>query len=96
MRSVFVSSGGGRSRTSHQLIGPQFKRIAALQGDFVFHGPRRLFLKFRASKQRAWGFSTSLAPLDAIAVTDTLVKSTSVSRIRLSLERWELVLTFLH
>ncbi|KAI0248236.1 carotenoid ester lipase precursor [Lactifluus subvellereus] len=37
-------------------LGPQFKRTAALQGDFVFHGPRRFFLKNRASKQDSWGF----------------------------------------
>ncbi|KAI0292408.1 carotenoid ester lipase precursor [Russula brevipes] len=37
-------------------LSPQFKRTAALQGDFVFHGPRRFFLKQRASKQRSWGF----------------------------------------
>ncbi|KAI9437416.1 Alpha/Beta hydrolase protein [Lactarius psammicola] len=35
---------------------PQFKRIAALQGDFVFHGPRRLFLQNRGGKQKSWGF----------------------------------------
>ncbi len=39
-------------------IGPQFKRVAALQGDFVFHGPRRFTLKNRADKQKSWGFST--------------------------------------
>ncbi|KAI0298094.1 carotenoid ester lipase precursor [Multifurca ochricompacta] len=37
-------------------LSPQFKRTAALQGDFVFHGPRRFFLKQRASKQNSWGF----------------------------------------
>jgi len=38
------------------VLSPQFKRTAALQGDFVFHGPRRFFLKNRASKQNSWGF----------------------------------------
>jgi len=37
-------------------LSPQFKRTAALQGDFVFHGPRRFFLKHRANKQNSWGF----------------------------------------
>ena len=36
--------------------GAQFKRTAAIQGDFVFHGPRRFFLKNRADKQKAWAF----------------------------------------
>jgi hypothetical protein len=39
--------------------GPQFKRTAALQGDFVFHGPRRLLLKHRANKQNSWAFGAS-------------------------------------
>ncbi|KAI0296557.1 carotenoid ester lipase precursor [Multifurca ochricompacta] len=34
----------------------QFKRIAAVQGDIVFHGPRRFLLKYRAGKQRSWAF----------------------------------------
>ncbi|KAI9450245.1 carotenoid ester lipase precursor [Russula earlei] len=38
------------------VLSPQFKRTAALQGDFVFHGPRRFFLKHRADKQNSWGF----------------------------------------
>ncbi|KAH9970759.1 carotenoid ester lipase precursor [Lactifluus volemus] len=37
-------------------LSAQFKRTAALQGDFVFHGPRRLFLNQRATKQNSWGF----------------------------------------
>ena len=38
-------------------LGPQYKRIAAIQGDIVFHGPRRLLLKYHASKQNSWAFS---------------------------------------
>ncbi|KAH9970757.1 Alpha/Beta hydrolase protein [Lactifluus volemus] len=37
-------------------LSAQFKRTAALQGDFMFHGPRRLFLNHRATKQNSWGF----------------------------------------
>ena len=37
-------------------ISPQFKRVAAIQGDVVFHGPRRFFLKNLANKQKAWAF----------------------------------------
>jgi len=37
-------------------LSPQYKRIAALQGDWVFQAPRRFFLKNRADKQNAWGF----------------------------------------
>ncbi|KAH9966976.1 carotenoid ester lipase precursor [Lactifluus volemus] len=38
------------------VLSAQFKRTAALQGDFMFHGPRRLFLNHRATKQNSWGF----------------------------------------
>jgi hypothetical protein len=38
-------------------LGRQYKRIAAIQGDIVFHGPRRLLLKYQASKQNSWAFS---------------------------------------
>jgi hypothetical protein len=38
-------------------LGPQYKRIAAIQGDIVFHGPRRLLLKYQSSKQNSWAFS---------------------------------------
>ncbi|KAH9968418.1 Alpha/Beta hydrolase protein [Lactifluus volemus] len=34
----------------------QFKRIAAIQGDITFHGPRRWLLKYQASKQDSWAF----------------------------------------
>ncbi|KAF7365669.1 Carboxylic ester hydrolase [Mycena venus] len=34
----------------------QFKRIAAFQGDAVFHAPRRFFQQARSGKQKQWGF----------------------------------------
>ncbi|KAJ7464059.1 carotenoid ester lipase precursor [Mycena latifolia] len=35
---------------------PQFKRIAAFQGDGVFHAPRRFFQQHRSGQQKQWGF----------------------------------------
>ncbi|KAL1742048.1 Alpha/Beta hydrolase protein [Schizophyllum fasciatum] len=35
---------------------PQFKRIASFQGDTVFQGPRRYFMRERSGKQDMWGF----------------------------------------
>ncbi|THH21429.1 hypothetical protein EW146_g170 [Bondarzewia mesenterica] len=35
---------------------PQFKRLAALQGDVVFQAPRRFFLQQRSGKQNTWSF----------------------------------------
>ncbi|KAH9051980.1 carotenoid ester lipase precursor [Lactarius vividus] len=40
----------------NNAFSPQFKRIAALQGDFVFHSPRRLLLENVAGRQKSWGF----------------------------------------
>ncbi|KAI0060460.1 alpha/beta-hydrolase [Artomyces pyxidatus] len=37
-------------------LGPQFKRVAAIEGDVVFHGPRRFMMKNLAGKQKAWAF----------------------------------------
>jgi len=45
----------------------QFKRLAALQGDAVFQGPRRWFLENTASKQNAWAFlSTNFKALPVL------------------------------
>jgi len=35
---------------------PQFKRIAAVQGDAVFQAPRRFFQQSQSGKQNQWGF----------------------------------------
>ncbi|KAI0043736.1 carotenoid ester lipase precursor [Auriscalpium vulgare] len=41
---------------SDNAVGAQTKRIAAIQGDLFFHGPRRFFLKNLATRQNAWAF----------------------------------------
>ena len=35
---------------------PQYKRIAAFQGDVVFQGPRRFFVQQRSGEQNIWSF----------------------------------------
>ena len=35
---------------------PEFKRLAAMQGDLVFQAPRRFFLQNRSGKQPTWSF----------------------------------------
>ncbi|KAI0060995.1 carotenoid ester lipase precursor [Artomyces pyxidatus] len=37
-------------------ITPQYKRLAAIQGDLVFQAPRRFFLQQRSSKQTTYSF----------------------------------------
>ncbi|KAI0259424.1 carotenoid ester lipase precursor [Gloeopeniophorella convolvens] len=38
------------------VLSAQYKRIAAIQGDIVFHSPRRLLLQRAASRQNSWAF----------------------------------------
>ncbi|KAN0139659.1 Alpha/Beta hydrolase fold [Lactarius tabidus] len=66
-------------------LSPQFKRTAALQGDFVFHGPRRMFLKYRADKQKSWGFiykRNKELPFIGTAHATDLVNSFGVGELR--------------
>jgi acetylcholinesterase len=37
-------------------VTPEFKRLAAFQGDLVFQAPRRFFINERSSKQPIWAF----------------------------------------
>ncbi|OBZ75690.1 Lipase 1 [Grifola frondosa] len=51
-----VSQGSPFDTGALNALTPQFKRIAALQGDLVFQAPRRLLLDGTAERQRAWSF----------------------------------------
>ncbi|PPQ83019.1 hypothetical protein CVT25_005259 [Psilocybe cyanescens] len=39
---------------------PQFKRLAAFQGDIIFQAPRRFFLKNLSGKQKKWSYLSKL------------------------------------
>lgn len=41
-------------------VTPQFKRLAAIQGDLAFQAPRRFFLGERAGVQKTWAFCECL------------------------------------
>lgn len=41
---------------NQNALTPQYKRLAAFQGDLVFLAPRRFFLKHRSSKQPTWSY----------------------------------------
>ncbi|KAF8989410.1 carotenoid ester lipase precursor [Cyathus striatus] len=41
---------------SANALGPQFKRLAAFQGDFEFQAPRRFFMQAAAKTQPTYGF----------------------------------------
>ncbi|KAI0265663.1 alpha beta-hydrolase [Gloeopeniophorella convolvens] len=57
-------------------ISPQFKRLAAIQGDIIFQAPRRFFVQQRSSKQPTYAFVSkrfkSLPDLGAYHSTDLL------------------------
>lgn len=49
-------------------LSPQFKRLAAFQGDAVFQAPRRFFLEQRSGKQNSWAFRTIISFLTSVSV----------------------------
>ncbi|KAI0763529.1 carotenoid ester lipase precursor [Trametes elegans] len=55
---------------------PQFKRLAAMQGDLVFQAPRRFLLQHRSGQQDTWSFLNKrlkgLPALGAAHATDIL------------------------
>jgi len=51
-----ISEGSPFGTGSLNAITPQFKRIAAIQGDLVFQAARRFFLDNVSSKQNTWSF----------------------------------------
>ncbi len=48
-------------------ITPQFKRLAAMQGDLVFQAPRRFFLEQTSGKQNTWAFCKCCDALDSLS-----------------------------
>ncbi|KAF8838353.1 alpha/beta-hydrolase, partial [Paxillus ammoniavirescens] len=51
-----ISQGSPFDTDTLNALTPQFKRIAALQGDVNFHAPRRFFLQNRSGKQALWTY----------------------------------------
>ena len=54
-----VTQGSPYGTGTQNALTPQFKRIASIQGDLTFQGPRRLFLEQLASRQNAWSYGTT-------------------------------------
>jgi len=50
------SDGSPFDTGSSNAISPQYKRLAAFQGDLGFQGPRRFFLNLRSIQQPIWSF----------------------------------------
>ncbi|KAH9850188.1 carotenoid ester lipase precursor [Lenzites betulinus] len=51
-----ITQGSPFSTGILNAISPQFKRLAAIQGDLVFQAPRRFLLQSQAGKQPMWSF----------------------------------------
>ena len=54
-----VTQGAPYGTGTLNALTPQFKRIASIQGDWLFQGPRRFLLRHRAHKQNTWSFGTT-------------------------------------
>ncbi|VDC05628.1 unnamed protein product [Peniophora sp. CBMAI 1063] len=71
-----VTKGSPFDTGALNAITPQFKRLAAMQGDFAFNAPRRFLLHQRASKQNAWSYLSkrykTLPVLGSLHATDIL------------------------
>jgi len=69
-----VAEGSPFDTDGSNALSPQFKRMAAFQGDAVFHASRRHFLEHCSSKQPTWSFlskrSKSLPILGAVHGSD--------------------------
>lgn len=44
------------------MLRPQYKRLAAIQGDIVFQAPRRFFLQSSSDLTRKWSYSEVKSP----------------------------------
>ncbi|TFK48803.1 carotenoid ester lipase precursor [Heliocybe sulcata] len=71
-----ITSGSPFDTGILNALTPQFKRLAAMQGDLVFNAPRRFFLEHRSGSQKTWSFLSkrlkSLAGLGSAHATDIL------------------------
>ncbi|KAL7280942.1 hypothetical protein ACG7TL_005891 [Trametes sanguinea] len=48
---------------------PEYKRIAAFQGDFVFESARRFFLHHLSARQKAWSFMSKRSQVKGLGAT---------------------------
>ncbi len=69
-----VAQGSPFGTGDRNVLSPQSKRLAALQGDILITGPRRYFLQHLSDKQPAWSFSEyqSLDDMHNIALNVTI------------------------
>lgn len=51
-----ITQGSPFNTSDLNALTPEYKRLAAMQGDLVFQAPRRFFLQQRSDKQSTWSF----------------------------------------
>ncbi|KAG6812180.1 hypothetical protein H0H92_004048 [Tricholoma furcatifolium] len=69
--SPLPASGSPFDTGMRNMLGPQYKRVAAISGDIMFQAPRRLLLNFLAPRQKAWSYRKLLSSLYDVAVMNT-------------------------
>ncbi|TCD60884.1 hypothetical protein EIP91_009375 [Steccherinum ochraceum] len=71
-----ITQGSPFDTGTQNALTPEYKRISALIGDFVFQGPRRFLLQQLSGRQDTWSFlskrSKSLPDLGSAHTTDLL------------------------
>jgi len=61
------SDGSPFDTADFNVITPQYKRVAAFQGDVVFQAPRRFLLENLSGKQKMWSYCRCLKRLKSYA-----------------------------
>ena len=72
-----ITQGSPYGTSILNAITPQYKRLAALQGDLVFQAPRRFFLQQRSGMQPIWTYRTSahlLVPYNHLTIYTIVTK----------------------
>jgi len=69
------------------ILSPQFKRMAAFQGDIVFEAPRRFFLSKTSSSMKTWSYCMSF-PMTPLNLFPYMRQWTNVRNWLLLLARW--------
>ena len=69
-----VTQGSPYDTGTSNALTPQFKRLASMQGDLVFQGPRRFFLQQVSGRQNTWSFRELYSDCPRmLALTDATV-----------------------
>ena len=63
-----ITQGSPFDTGDKNALTPEYKRLAAFQGDLMFISPRRFFLQQRSNKQPVWSFGVYFQPRPISAI----------------------------